>query len=876
MKFTNRLLSALFLAVAILGLNLSLTTAAQAQGTQADYQRAQDLGNRFRGLVVNVPGTANWITGTNHFWYSKSVKGGTEFVLVDAEAATKKPAFDHDKLAAAINAASGGKYTALALPFAPPAGGRGGGGGGAAGFGGGGAAGALTFVDQEHAIEFGAAGFMYKCTLTDYTCTKGAAIPPPAAGGRGGRGGAPGDESLTADDDLLASPPEVGGDPVDGLEYLAPPLVQGGGQGGGFGRGQSGCAPRPQAQAAQGQGRGGAAGGRGTGGQAPAEPQVCGSFDGKWDALIQNFNVFLRPANSNEPATPLSFDGSEGNYYTIRSVAWSPDSKKLVAYHTRPGYRREVHYVESSPTDQLQPKHSINVYAKPGDALDIAYPALFDVATKKEIEIDQALFPNAFDLTTPVWWKDSRAFTFEYNQRGHQVYRVIEVDAQTGKARALISEESKTFIYYNLLGTGLSAGRRYRHDLSDGKEIIWASERDGWEHLYLYDGVTGRVKNQITKGDWVVRNVDRVDEDTRQIWFEAGGMNPGQDPYFTHCYRINFDGTGLTKLTDADGTHTLTFSPDRKYYVDAWQRIDLPPIAQLRRTEDQKVVMDLEKGDATAQVAAGFKMPEVFVAKGRDGKTDIWGIITRPTNFDPAKKYPVIENIYAGPQGSFVPKTWNGAASMQALAELGFIVVQIDGMGTNNRSKAFHDVAFKNLGDAGFPDRILWHKAVAAKYPWYDITRVGIYGTSAGGQSAMGAMLFHPEFYRVSVSNSGCHDNRMDKIWWNEQWMGWPLGPEYAASSNVDNASKLVGKVLLIVGEMDTNVDPSSTMQVVNALVKANKHFDMLYIPGQNHGVGVLGNQHYLQDYFVHNLLGVEPPDWNRVSLTAAERDPGN
>ncbi len=318
MKFTNRLLSALFLAVAILGLNLSLTTAAQAQGTQADYQRAQDLGNRFRGLVVNVPGTANWITGTNHFWYSKSVKGGTEFVLVDAEAATKKPAFDHEKLAAAINAASGGKYTALALPFAPPAGGRGGGGGGAAGFGGGGAAGALTFVDQEHAIEFGAAGFMYKCTLTDYTCTKGAAIPQPAAGGRGGRGGTPGDESLTADDDLLASPPEVGGDPVDGLEYLAPPLVQGGGQGGGFGRGQSGCAPRPQAQARR-KARAVVVppAGAALAARRPAEPQVCGSFDGKWDALIENFNVFLRPADSNEPATPLSFDGSEGNYYTL-------------------------------------------------------------------------------------------------------------------------------------------------------------------------------------------------------------------------------------------------------------------------------------------------------------------------------------------------------------------------------------------------------------------------------------------------------------------------------------------------------------------------------------------------------------------------------
>jgi dipeptidyl aminopeptidase/acylaminoacyl peptidase len=200
---------------------------------------------------------------------------------------------------------------------------------------------------------------------------------------------------------------------------------------------------------------------------------------------------------------------------------------------------------------------------------------------------------------------------------------------------------------------------------------------------------------------------------------------------------------------------------------------------------------------------------------------------------------------------------------------LGFIVVQIDGMGTSNRSKAFHDVAFKNLGDAGFPDRILWHKAVAAKYPSYDIGRMGIYGNSAGGQSAMGAMLFHPEFYKVAVANSGCHDNRMDKIWWNEQWMGWPLGPQYAASSNVDHASQLQGNVLLIAGEMDNNVDPASTLQVVDALVKANKHFDMLYIPGQNHGVGVLSSQHYLQDYFVHHLQGVEPPDWNRVTLPA-------
>jgi dipeptidyl aminopeptidase/acylaminoacyl peptidase len=496
---------------------------------------------------------------------------------------------------------------------------------------------------------------------------------------------------------------------------------------------------------------------------------------------------------------------------------------------------------------------------------------LFDVVSGQATEIDHTLFPNPYDISTPVWWKDSRGFTFEYNQRGHQAYTVIEVDAQTGRTRPLIAEQSKTFFYYSNLGPGLSAGRKYRHDVNDGKEIIWASERDGWEHLYLYDGVTGKLKNQITRGNWLVRNVEYVDDARRQIYFDTGGIVPEQDPYFTQLYRINFDGTGLTKLTDADGMHTVSFSHDHKFYVDTWQRVDLAPVAQLRRTSDQNMVMDLDKGDTTALLAAGFKAPEVFVAKGRDGKTDIWGTITRPLNFDPAKKYPVIENIYAGPQGSFVPKTFSAVAPDQALAELGFIVVHIDGMGTSNRSKAFHDVAFKNLGDAGFPDRILWHKVVAAKYPYYDVSRVGIFGTSAGGQSSLGGVLFHPEFYKVVVTNSGCHDNRMDKMWWNEQWMGWPLGPQYAAASNVDNAYRLQGKALIVIGEMDTNVDPASSLQVVNALVKAHKHFDMLYIPGQNHGVAVLGDEHYRDDYFVHNLLGVEPPDWNKIPPPAEE-----
>jgi dipeptidyl aminopeptidase/acylaminoacyl peptidase len=299
--------------------------------------------------------------------------------------------------------------------------------------------------------------------------------------------------------------------------------------------------------------------------------------------------------------------------------------------------------------------------------------------------------------------------------------------------------------------------------------------------------------------------------------------------------------------------------------VDTYSRVDLPPVSELRKVGDQSLVTEVERGDLAALLEAGWRPPEVFTAPGRDGKTSIWGVIYRPTHFDPKKTYPVVENIYAGPQGSFVPKSFSAYNQMQAQAELGFIVVQIDGMGTSNRSKAFHDVAWKNLGDAGFPDRILWHKAVAAKDPSYDISRVGIYGTSAGGQSSLGGLLFHSEFYNVAVSAVGCHDNRMDKIWWNEQWMGWPIGPEYAASSNVEHAHRLRGKVLLVVGELDTNVDPSSTMQVVNALIKANKTFDLLVIPGAGHGPGGPYGERKRFDFFVQHLLGLTPPSWNEL-----------
>lgn len=578
------------------------------------------------------------------------------------------------------------------------------------------------------------------------------------------------------------------------------------------------------------------------------------SPDKTLEAFIKNFNVYIREIKTKKE-TQLSYDGSEGDYYSTWLI-WSPDSKKLATCKVRANTKHIINFIRSSPTDQLQPKLESRDYLKPGDALPIKRPALFNIEEKKQITINSVAFENQYSLDLTDWRKDSKAFTFEFNQRGHQAYQIVSVNAETGETKVIIDEQCKTFFDYS--------GKKFRFDVLDGKELIWASERDGWNHLYLFDGKTGVVKNQITKGDWVVREVVNVDTLARQIIFKGAGKDAGKDPYLVHYYRINFDGTNLVDLTPEDANHTATFSSDWKYFVDSYSRVDLPPVHVLRQSTDGKIVRELEK--ANIDELTGWKMPEVFNTKGRDGKTDIWGIIVRPSNFDPSKKYPIIEYIYAGPHSAFVPKSffaYNG--SMSPLAELGFIVVQIDGMGTSLRSKAFHDVCWKNLKDAGFPDRILWMKAAAQKYPYMDITRVGIHGTSAGGQNAMGAVLFHPEFYKVSVSSCGCHDNRMDKIWWNEAWMSYPIGPQYDSCSNVNNAFRLKGKLLLMVGEVDDNVDPATTMQVVNALIKANKEFDLLVLPGLNHTAGGKYGERRRRDFFVKNLLGCETPDWNRL-----------
>jgi dipeptidyl-peptidase-4 len=828
---------------------LAISGPVQAQGTAADYSSADNLARSVQGKVAHGRIEPVWLGGGSRFWYRSDLGGGRrEFILVDPAAATRKPAFDHARLAASLNKALGRTVTSDRLPFD-----------------------SIAFADNGSSLRFTADRKPWAADLKTYEIS-----PAQEGGPRAGltpltsvhpsrSGGEETDITLV---NRIAIPLDLFWVDTDGKRVAYGTVAPGASRSQHTFAGhvwllakQHG-APVAAFEAAATPAEGIVDAATPAPTARPRRPERRAevdfvSPDGKLRALIRDYNVVLRDSASGE-VHPLTKDGAAGDRYEP-PFAWSPDSRRLVVMKTIPAQEHKIYEVESSPTDQEQPKLHTLDYLKPGDRIAHPRPHLFDVAKDRDIPIKDDLFPNPWELSELKWDADSSRFTFLYNQRGHQAMRAIAVDANTGETRALIDEEAKTFIDWT--------NKVYFYRLPVTHEAIWMSERDGWNHLYLYDMAAGRLKNQVTRGEWVVRKVNRVDPEKRQVWFEAGGILPGQDPYYVHYCRVNLDGTGLTLLTEGDGTHDVKHSPDSKYLVDTWSRVDMPPVTDVRSAEAGKKILELERGDASALLASGWRMPERFTAKGRDGKTDIYGVIFRPSNFDPAKKYPVLENIYAGPQGSFVPKAWSASHPSQAMAELGFIVVQIDGMGTNNRSKAFHDVCWKNLADAGFPDRILWIKSAAAKYPEMNLTRVGLYGTSAGGQSALGGILQYPNFYKASVADCGCHDNRMDKIWWNEQWMGWPIGPEYAANSNVTLAPKLRGKLLLMVGEMDTNVDPASTMQVVNALVKANKDFDLFVMPGAGHGVaGTPYGRRKLRDFFVRALLHVTPPDRNQAN----------
>ncbi len=592
----------------------------------------------------------------------------------------------------------------------------------------------------------------------------------------------------------------------------------------------------------------------------PKRSEPNQSPDGRQRIEFSAGNVVLVNTDSGE-RTPLSEDATP-NRVEYSGVRWAPDSSRFVIMRIERAPRRQVHIVQSTPDertpDDLQPELVTFDYTKPGDAIDQPKPALFSAEHSKEIKLDNAPIGNTWSVNRIQWTPDSSAFYYFYNERGHQTLRVVRVDAQTGESHVIIEETSDTFIDYS--------SKTYLNILHDRNEIIWMSEQSGFNHLYRFDATTGELINSITEGDWVVRAVDHFDPETGDLRLRVMGYYPDQDPYHIHHARVNIDRSGFTLLTHGDGTHDIDFSPDGAYYSDRYSRVDLPPVVELRRTSDGSKVATLAEADWSPLLSAGWNPPERFVAKGRDGQTDIWGFIQKPTTFDPGTQYPVIEAIYAGPHGQHVPKSFSIWRGSRAISELGFITVHIDGMGTNWRSKAFHDVAWKNIKDAGFPDRIAWLKAAGEVRPWMDLERVGIYGGSAGGQNAMAALLWHNDFYDAAVADCGCHDNRMDKIWWNEAWMGYPIDESYSASSNRDNAHLLQGDLLLTVGELDQNVDPASTMQVADALIKADKDFEFIVFPGLGHGtIGSDYGKRRMRDFFVRSLWGVEPRRVTRV-----------
>lgn len=577
------------------------------------------------------------------------------------------------------------------------------------------------------------------------------------------------------------------------------------------------------------------------------------SPDGKSQVYLKDNNLWVK-LNGEERA--LTTNGDSTYYYSAWG-SFSADGRYYATVRIKPAPKHYVYYVESSPKDRLEPVLHKQEYAKPGDSLNYRVPVIVEMATGRVIEPSTDLFKSQYQVTAPRWDADNEHVTFEFNERGHKTYRVLELSAKTGLVRTLIEEKNDKYINYN---------RQRRIDLQDGKRIVWTSERDGRNHIYLYDRQKGQLIRQVTKGEYYVRGIQHVDEKAGIIYFSACGMNKGEDPYLIHYYKIGLNGKGLVCLTPEEGNHSVTYTEDMVYLIDTYSTVTTPPVTVLRSGKDGKILRTLETADITALEAVGWKAPEVFVAKGRDGKTDMWGLIQRPSNFDPNKKYPIIEYIYSGPGDQYVPKSFTPwLYYLQNMAELGFIVVQVDAMTTSYRTREFEEVCYKNLKDGGLPDRIAWIKAAAEKYPYMDIDRVGIYGCSAGGQNALAAVLWHGDFYKAAYAACGCHDNRMDKIWWNEQWMSYPIDNSYVECSNVENAYRLERPLMLVVGELDDNVDPASTMQVVNALEKAGKDFELVVIPGAHHTMGESYGDHKRYDFFVRHLLGVDPPKWSEL-----------
>ena len=618
------------------------------------------------------------------------------------------------------------------------------------------------------------------------------------------------------------------------------------------------------------------AGGRG-GGPGGAARNTDTSPDGKRTAFVRDWNLWVRDVASGRE-TQLTKDGVKDFGYATDNAGWqrsdrpilrwSPDSKKIATFQQDQRAVGEMYLVD---TKVGHPALQAWKYPLPGDAdVTMIQRIVIDVDAGKIVRLQLPPDQHRSTVCDDVacrgewgdvqWSPDGSTVAFVSTARDHRREQMRVADAATGVIRDVIEEKAETFY------EGGNGAVNWRF-LPSSNEVIWFSERDNWGHLYLHDLKTGREKNAITSGNGNVTQLLRVDEKNRQLYFIAVGREQGRDPYFRHLYRVNMDGKNLQLLTPEDGDHDVTFSPSGRFFVDSYSKPDVPPTAHVRDA-DGKLVLALEKADVSRLVAAGWQPPVPITVKARDGVTDLYGLMYKPTNLDPAKKYPIVNHIYPGPQtGSVGGRTFSPSrGDAQALAELGFVVVEIDGMGTPWRSKRFHEAYYGDMGDNTLPDQVAGMKELAAKYPWIDIDRAGIYGHSGGGYATADAMFRYPDFFKVGISEAGNHDNRVYEDDWAEKWQGL-LEKKADGTTNYDNqanqlvAKNLKGKLLLAHGTMDTNVPPNNTLLVVNELIKANKDFDLLMLPNRGHG---FGNESYMVrrrwDYFVKNQLGAEPP----------------
>ncbi len=612
------------------------------------------------------------------------------------------------------------------------------------------------------------------------------------------------------------------------------------------------------------------------------------SPDKKQEAFIRDWNLWVRDVATGKE-TQLTRDGAKDYGYATDNagwthsdraiLVWSPDSQKIATFQQDQRKTGEMTLVS---TNVGHPKVETWKYPLVGDKdITMIERVIIDVPTQKIVRLkmppDQHRSTQCDDVSCFGGWEDvqwapdGKTLGFVSSSRDHKQAWMRVADVDTGAVREVFNEKVKTWFE-----SGIDAiNWRY---LPDSNAVLWWSQRSNWGHLYLYDLATGKLKQQITKGDWNVANVLRVDEQSKTIWFVGTGREPGRDPYFKHFYKVGFDGADLTLLTPENGEHRIALSPDGSRFVDSYSTTTEPPVVVLRDSADGKVLKEIARADISRLKATGWQPPEDFTVKGRDGKTDLYGMMFKPTNFDPSKKYPIINYVYPGPQvGSVGRRGFTDARrDNQALAELGFIVVSIDGMGTPYRSKAFHDAYFENIIDNTLPDQVAGMKELAKRHAFIDLSRAGMWGHSGGGNATATAMFKYPDFFKVGIAESGNHDNRNYEDDWAEKWQGLLTKDKngvdnYEAHANQKYAKNLKGHLLLAHGNMDDNVPPYNTWLVVDALIKANKDFDLILFPNARHGYGEdsLYMTRRRWDYFVRHLLGAEPPKEYELKMPA-------